>query len=162
MKRLAWATDIHLNFLGADAVERFCDTIVAAAPDALLVGGDVGEAESVERFLCRLEERLSRPVYFVLGNHDFYGGSISEGRARAAWLSERSRHLRWLPVAGVVRLGAATALLGHDGWADGRAGDYPRSRVMLNDYVHIRELVTPDRWVRAIASAVSQDWPGSS
>lgn len=35
MKRLAWLTDIHLNFLGEEAVEAF------------LLGGDIGEAHDL-------------------------------------------------------------------------------------------------------------------
>ena len=30
-------------------------------------------------------------------------------------------------------------MVGHDGWADGRYGDYDRSDVILNDYLKIRE-----------------------
>jgi hypothetical protein len=37
------------------------------------------------------------------------------------------------------------ALVGHDTWADGRAGDYDRSTVMLNDALFIEDLVQPDR-----------------
>ena len=33
--------------------------------------------------------------------------------------------------------------MGHDGWADGRLGDYPNSDVVLNDYYLIEEL----RWL---------------
>src|SRR5262249_51209401 len=42
--------------------------------------------------------------------------------------------------SGVVPLGREAALVGVDGWADGRLGDYVRSPVMLNDYVLIAEL----------------------
>ena len=41
--------------------------------------------------------------------------------------------LQWLSATGPVALGDDTVLLGQDGWADGRYGDYANSRVMLND-----------------------------
>ena len=51
-----------------------------------------------------------------------------------------SEHLVWMSEVGVVPVGAETALIGHDGWADGRCGDYAASRALLNDYRLIREL----------------------
>lgn len=41
---------------------------------------------------------------------------------------------------GVVALTEKTALIGHDGWADGRLGAGAVSPVMLNDYLQIAEL----------------------
>ena len=39
-----------------------------------------------------------------------------------------------------MSLSEHTALIGHDGWADGRFGDFSSSNVMLSDYRLIREL----------------------
>jgi 3',5'-cyclic AMP phosphodiesterase CpdA len=47
-----------------------------ARPDAVLVGGDIGEADSFAGFLGRLAELLDVPLFFVLGNHDYYRGSM--------------------------------------------------------------------------------------
>jgi predicted phosphodiesterase len=138
--RLAWVTDIHLNFVSAAGRTEFYGRIAAEQPDALLVGGDTGEAPSVIEYLEEMESRLAPPVYFVLGNHDFYRGSIAEVRERALRIPAAPRRLRWLPAAGVVPLTPQTALIGHDSWADGRLGDFFRSEVLLNDYVLIREL----------------------
>jgi hypothetical protein len=76
----------------------------------------------------------------VLGNHDFYRGSIAEVRALAGRLTQETQHLRWLPVCGVLPLTQHVGLVGHDGWADGRAADFLASGIRLNDYVLIREL----------------------
>ena len=57
-----------------------------------------------------------------------------------AELCARSPRLHWLNGTGVVGLTAETGLIGHDGWADGRFGDYAGSDVLLNDYVLIEEL----------------------
>src|SRR6185369_998141 len=140
VSRLAWATDVHLNFLGAAAIDAFCETILAGRPDALLLTGDIAEAPSLERLLLRVADNVRIPVYFVLGNHDFYRGSIAAVRRSMQGLSTRSPYLRWLPAAGVVELSPGVALVGHDGWSDGRFGDWDRSPVMLNDYLLIDEL----------------------
>jgi len=140
MGRLAWATDIHFEFASVDEIVVFCQGVVEAAPDGLVITGDIGQAPSVERYLRTLDKALSMPVYFVLGNHDFYHGSIAAVRAAITTLVSGSEHLVWMSEVGVVPVGAETALIGHDGWADGRCGDYAASRALLNDYRLIREL----------------------
>ncbi len=145
MKRIAWVTDIHLNFLSQERVGSFIHGIARSHPDALLVGGDIGEAPNVGAYLSLLERLLPCPIYFVLGNHDFYQGSIGKVRAEIADLAGRSSRLTWLPAAGVLELTAHTGLIGHDGWGDGRLGDYAHTEVMLNDFLMIEELTLLDR-----------------
>jgi predicted phosphohydrolase len=140
MMRLAWCTDIHLNFLEDEGVGRFCETILAHEPDAVVITGDISEAPALEGHLLALADALKLPIYFVLGNHDFYRGSIKSVRAAMRSLVAKRPELSWMPAAGVVPLGKDAALVGHDGWYDGRFGDFARSRVMLNDYLHIDEL----------------------
>jgi len=138
--RLVWATDVHLNFIDEAELARFCASLAEPGPAAVVLTGDIAEAPSLRRLLDRVAEALERPIYFVLGNHDFYHGSIAEVRALAADLTAQSRWLRWLPAAGVVSLAPDLALVGHDGWADGRLGNYARSPVLLNDFRLIEEL----------------------
>jgi hypothetical protein len=99
-----------------------------------------------------IEQRLRRPIYFVLGNHDFYGGSISGVRQNVADLCRRSEWLHWLPDAGVVELDDDTCLVGHDSWADGRLGHGSRSGFILNDYYCIQDFqdVTHQEWFARI------------
>jgi Icc-related predicted phosphoesterase len=138
--KIAWITDIHLNFVDEDRIETFCQTILSTDPAALLVGGDIGEAPTVQMYLKLLEDRLQRPIYFVFGNHDFYQSTIAEARNQALALTRSSQWLRWLPAVDVVALSSRTALVGHDGWSDGRLGDFFGSPVRLNDYKFIDEL----------------------
>jgi Icc protein len=140
MKRIAWATDLHLNFVKEKGILAFYETLAAADVDAVLIAGDIAEAHSFARHLQDMQTVVSRPIYFVLGNHDYYRGSIKEVRAQTRKLCEQNPNLIWLNDAGVVELGPDTALIGHDGWADGRAGDYQKSKILLNDYVLIEEL----------------------
>jgi predicted MPP superfamily phosphohydrolase len=144
MKRLAWLTDLHLNFATSGHIDRLCGAVRESGVDAVLLGGDLAEAPDVADVLEGLDARLGLPSYFVLGNHDFYRGSIAHVRAAVRALCARSPRLRWLPASGVVGLTQETALVGHDGWADGRYGDYERSEVLLNDYLLIEELAGLD------------------
>lgn len=138
--RIAWMSDIHLNFLDPEARFAFYERVRDVEADAVVIAGDIAEATSVERRLVELAHHAERPIWFVLGNHDYYRGSITEVRGAMTLLTEDSRWLRWLPRAGVVSLTSQTALLGHDGWSDGRYGDYAGSSVMINDYLLIDEL----------------------
>lgn len=129
--RVTWLTDLHLSFLDDQRLAGFLETVTREQTDLLLVGGDTAESASLLGFIGAL--RRIAPVYFVLGNHDFYGASIAEVR-------EQSRVTqRWLPSAGPIRLTSATTLVGIDGWGDARCGDL-RSRIELSDWRWIRDL----------------------
>ena len=143
--KLAWATDIHLDIADDDGVEEFTLQLERSGADAFLISGDIAKAGSVERHLRSLEARLMRPLYFVLGNHDYYVGSISRVRAAMVELSRRSPLLKWLPASGVVKLTRDTALVGHDGWGDARVGNVDTTPVRLNDFVMIEELSSISR-----------------
>jgi 3',5'-cyclic AMP phosphodiesterase CpdA len=68
----AWLTDIHLDFLDTADLLRFARKVRATAPDAVLISGDIAQAPSVARHLRNLAREIARPIYFVLGNHDYY------------------------------------------------------------------------------------------
>jgi 3',5'-cyclic AMP phosphodiesterase CpdA len=140
MDRVAWLTDIHLNFLWEAELNAFCDLVRGSNADALLFGGDIAEAVDIERLMARVADAVGIPIYFVLGNHDYYKGSIEEVREQMRTITHRHPLLRWLPAHGIVELSPTTVLLGHGGWGDGRCGDYANSTVMLNDYRLIKEL----------------------
>jgi predicted MPP superfamily phosphohydrolase len=133
---LAWLTDIHLNFLRPEQLAAFVLLIERAKPDALLITGDIAEADTAAHYIAMLRDLLEVPLWFVLGNHDYYGSSIWRVRERMC----DDLGDAYLPQCGVVKLSSSTVLIGVDGWADGRAGDFAGSSVVLNDYYHIEEL----------------------
>jgi 3',5'-cyclic-AMP phosphodiesterase len=151
MPRVAWASDIHLNFVGQDQADAFIAMLRAASADAYLLGGDIAEAPSVEGWLRRLDDELRAPICFVLGNHDYYMGSIADVRSRMAVFPRFSKQLHWLSAGGILPLSASTCVIGHDGWGDARAGSPGTTRVHLNDFVHIAELADLPPHVRRIA-----------
>jgi 3',5'-cyclic AMP phosphodiesterase CpdA len=139
--RLAWLTDLHFDFTSLPQRQELYARVDREGARAALITGDIGTADTLPRFLKELDGALQRPVYFVLGNHDFYGGSMAQVRDRTAAAVAASRWLRWLTMEREpIPLSAETALVGHDGWADGRFGDFFESRVVLNDYLLIRDL----------------------
>lgn len=135
--RVAWLTDIHFEYLNKEQIDHFLESITA---DVLLITGDISNAKTVASTVQYIALKLVKPVYFVLGNHDFYGGDIEPVREQMAALTRQKRGVAWMPAAGVVELSPTIGLVGHDGWSDGRYGDFMASTIMLNDYVHIESL----------------------
>lgn len=145
MKRLAWLTDIHLNWLTVDQTERFMADIAAVKAEAILLSGDISEGSELVRHLQLLAECTTRPIYFVLGNHDFYHSSIREVRTLTRRLCREVDSLHWMTELSVEELSENTGIIGHDGWADARLGDYLRSYVSMNDSRLIDEFVGLDK-----------------
>ena len=99
--RCAWATDIHLNFVEDRHRFVFAESVLTHDQDIVLLGGDLAEADTVVPYLRELEAWINKPIYFVLGNHDFYRGSIRSVRESISELAEKSEHLVWLDLSSV-------------------------------------------------------------
>lgn len=138
--KLVWLTDIHLDLLEQEERLYFYKQIADVSGDIILITGDIAEAYSVSLALKEMAAVINKPLYFVLGNHDYYRGSVDLVRKEMRALTQQEPLLHWLPAAGVQLLGNDTVLLGQDGWADGRCGDYANSPVRLNDCRLILEL----------------------
>jgi len=147
-KKLLWTSDIHLSFHQKQEIDRFLQGVKANTPDYVVISGDIGEATSVLEYLNYIAGALPCPIYFVLGNHDYYGGSIEDVRFMMALISSINPKLHWLPNHGVIELTPKTAILGHGAYQDARFGDYTNSTLMLNDYVHIAEFKNLDHKTR--------------
>ena len=141
--RLSWATDIHLDHCDDSAFERFIDSLKAESPDALCLTGDLSEAPRLAHDLTRVADALGVPVYFVLGNHDYYHGSIAEIRQAMTQLTQNHPLLFWLPAtpeAGIA-LTPKVRLIGHGAWGDGGNGNLDESWIRLQDFRKIKELI---------------------
>lgn len=121
--RLAWATDLHLDFKpsgGEEGARRLCAD--ARGHDGLLLTGGIANAAELGRWLRFLHAELDAPIWFVLGEHDHQGSSITAVREGVRALCREVDGLVRVPDVGVLPLTSKTALLGVDGWADARLG----------------------------------------
>ena len=135
-----WATDLHLDHAGTPARDALLEALHRSRAQAVIVTGDISLAGRFAADLIDIADAAGCPVWYVLGNHDHYGGSVGTVRDRATVLAEGRPDIRWLPPAGVVTLGDGTLLVGVDGWADGRVGDALTTPLVLNDDRRIAEL----------------------
>ena len=131
--KLIWVSDIHLNFLNAELRNDFYLRLKESEGDAILITGDIAESHNVKPFLCGMEAAVGKPVYFVLGNHDFYGSNVADVKRLVASLG-------YLPNKQIVALSEDTALVGVDGWGDTRNGDYENSHLTMSDWLYIDDL----------------------
>lgn len=138
---IAWCTDIHLNFLSLRQRNEFYQQLLEDDFQILLIGGDIGEAPDFIQYLKELSQALDRTIYFVLGNHDYYRSSIAKVEDAASELHRNHSNIHWLAETEIVPLTSDIALVGHGGWGDGRYGDFRSSKVELNDFLLIQELV---------------------
>lgn len=133
MPAILWASDLHLDHLSAAGRDDLRAQLVGAAAGVCVVTGDISVAPRLTDDLEFLADAAARQLYFVLGNHDHYGGRVATVRDAVLALAGRRPAIQWLPPAGVVELDAETALIGVDGWADGREGDPFATQFVLND-----------------------------
>ncbi len=137
---IAWSTDPHLDFLGEKGIVAFAESIAEMNPAGLIITGDIANAPTLEKSLLLLANVFARPIYLVLGNHDFYFGSFDEVNAAVAEICSRLPACHRLGTGEAFPLSARTGLVGCDGWGDGRAGLGMRSEVLLNDFLLIKDL----------------------
>jgi len=138
--RLGWITDPHLDHLRVfGAAGAFGEAIRSEFEfDALVVTGDIATAPTLKNLLYEFAQAVGGPVYFVLGNHDFYDGSIRQVRRMAPSLSKLAG-LSWLDRAGPVVLDDQTVLVGLGGWADASCGTPHEARFTMTDWRVIKE-----------------------
>lgn len=135
---IGWITDPHLSFipdqkaLGSSLREDFPNVT------EWLITGDIGESYSVIACLSKLQQGLERPVYFVVGNHDYYNSSFDDVDEE---LSAPRAGLYWIRKAGPIDFGNC-CLVGNSGWYDAKYGN-SRSRIVLNDFLLINDLSLP-------------------
>ncbi len=137
--QIVWATDVHLNFLRPHKRAEFYSSFQNCQADAVFLSGDIAEAPCLCELLKEMQQAINLPLYFVLGNHDFYHGSIESVRRNIQDWCLRQSELTYLSASGVIELTSRTALVGHDGWGDGRLGNYEQSPVRLSDQALIRD-----------------------
>lgn len=143
-KHLVWITDPHLDFLSEAGngviLHHLLTKAQSNAGSSIVITGDIAEAPEVHKFMeiwKQFFESQGVNLYFVLGNHDYYRGRISEVREK---FKNGPLASNWLPSAGIISLTPTTALIGHDGWYDGLYADYFLSKLNMADYMVIWEL----------------------
>lgn len=131
--KLIWLSDIHLNFLNERLRKEFYDTLVSADGDLVVISGDIGESQNFVSYIKEMGEHTKLPIFFVMGNHDYYGSSVKNVRKKV-------KKFCWLGNDEGQALSETTFLTGVDGWGDCRLGDFEGSKLVMSDWIYISDL----------------------
>ena len=137
-----WLTDLHLNKVTPLQVDELLEEMAVHPCESIGITGDISDGYRFVNFLKRTYETLfHKPIYFVLGNHDYYHSSIKDTRFLASKLSKEIPGIHYLTDSPVLELTPQTAIIGHDSWSDGRYGDFFASPVKLRDSFAIEDFI---------------------
>lgn len=137
-----WITDPHIDHLESDGFATLINMIKADRSNGVILTGDISCAATCILLLKDLHRKIKIPIYFVLGNHDFYGSWIQSVRSTASMLEEQNSDLRYLTtLTSPIELAPGVGLIGHDGWYDAGYGDFENSPVQMDDLTQIKDFV---------------------
>ena len=123
LARIAWLSDLHLDLASQASELRFYKKLAGEGFDAAVITGDISNGRDIAGHLAKLAASCgSRPVYFCCGNHDFHGSDFESVHAKIREVCTLHENLYFLGHGEIIPLTGDTALVGHGGWADGRAG----------------------------------------
>lgn len=136
---LYWITDTHFNFLPDTYISSFAKMLLHDKPDisGLVITGDISDGKKLDIHLPQLAETLRFPIYFTLGNHDYYSSSFDYIDKLTENITNRYDNLHWLNKGNCYR--DNISIVGVTGWYDSRIGNI-HTRIMLNDFGEIEDL----------------------
>lgn len=151
LKSLLWISDPHLNFLRYRQTGHDNDTLLKKVLTPLVSGpkgvgvlltGDISESNHLVHDLLRVVKHVTPevPIFYILGNHDFYRGSLEGTRKMLVENLGLVQNLHYLTVKDPLDLGNGVVLTGHDGLYDCRAGFAEESNLLMSDFQLIGEL----------------------
>ena len=65
-------TDTHFNLLASEEFIAFVQKLAEIPSDGLFISGDISSGLSLQSNLEYLATQYSKPIYFIIGNHDCY------------------------------------------------------------------------------------------
>lgn len=137
--RFVWLSDLHLDFVNDDKIVQLSKEIVSKGADGILISGDISNSYSIKKHIKQLYNIIKKPIYFVTGNHDYYGSNINYIDNELIQLSDSNADLIFLNYCSDAIYFEDFAVIGHSSWYDGKYGNYMGSNVVLNDCVYIED-----------------------
>ncbi len=132
-----WLTDPHFDKLKT-SLYSWCADVRLDYPKSkgMILTGDISVSSSLENHLKDLAQHLSQPIYFVLGNHDYWGSSFQQVDNLIKALDGNNGLISLENK--FIKLTEDIALTGTSGWYDGFFGDMT-TNVQMNDWKKIKE-----------------------
>ena len=145
-----WLSDPHFDKSSANQQRSLVECVADSQSDCIVISGDISSSNQLTEHLALIASvSAPRPVYFVTGNHDYYGSSLAKVDAAIADLCAKVGNLHYLNGRQIIPLDRDTCLIGHRGWADARAGYGVRSWLRNPDHraIHDFRELTRERFM---------------
>ncbi len=110
--KIAFCSDIHLNFLSSSVCVAFAMKLNESDADAIIITGDIAEAPSLPIVMEELQKNINKPIYYIHGNHDFYRGSFDSTYNASRMLTQKFDNLFGCKRLVLLNLHLAPVLLG--------------------------------------------------
>jgi predicted phosphohydrolase len=152
-------TDIHLDHLGdhygltdsqwaiqnMDIAAQFARDICEEHEDVpyVCLTGDISSGQLLPYHidvLGTIFQHYGKKLFFVCGNHDFYGASFKENRSVVKQVMESYPDTLYYLTDGKSFYNDGTLVVGHDGWYDGMYAPFTTGTVEMNDFHIIEDL----------------------
>lgn len=134
--KLGIISDIHLD-INKDypVLDVMCDTVQKKGCEGLILAGDISDgAETSLKWLEKIKNSLSVPLWFVPGNHDMWDAGR---KFRDTWhILEEYKKLEGCLDAGAVPVSGNGLLVGNIGWYDYSLGDSAYTSEQFNQKTH--------------------------
>ena len=145
MKKVFWATDLHLDFALEKQRKDFWESLKDI--DELIISGDIADGPKLKHFLKEIDKNISGNYYFTLGNHDHYGFFIHETHDVVRRFCKKHPRAKWLKISdkGFEKLFDDVAIVGNSSWYDCKWGRADGS-VVLRDFGEIKDFKTLPRF----------------
>lgn len=130
-----WFTDLHLNRVSPIKKILFINHIIKENPKAIFLTGDISNGMILYYDLYLLARFIKCPIYFILGNHDYWNSSIEKTHNKVKSLCDKFPHLIWMSQTDFIELNDDVAIIGDEGWFDGRNGNTDYLKFTIDQYL---------------------------
>lgn len=137
--KFAWITDPHFDCVPDHVIGGFGRYINKLDVSFVVITGDIGDTREKLRNLILLGSWCTSPIFFTLGNHDLYDGSVEDAKNEARALCKEFPNLVFLDDEPPYRINKDVALVGNSGIYDCRAGNSDSKFGLHGDWTRISE-----------------------
>lgn len=151
--KFTWLTDIHLDHLEKEQRKEFYESVQQHVGEFVLITGDIGNSIKTPEYIVEMVASILKPIYFVLGNHDFYGFDfhsfkfVEDIRKEYGGFPielhetrDKGANANYLHGQSIIK--GDVLIVGMDGWADCGYGSMEGYMyASINDHSHIRDFM---------------------
>jgi predicted phosphohydrolase len=136
-----WCSDIHCDVVDDDRLSAFLSKTNqdTNSDDLLLITGDISNALELWKHIQNISQASNARLLYVVGNHDYWGGSFSEIDTLLRSHSSKEGHAIFMDLIDRHQIDEITCVVGESGWYDGRNGEQGRPRFIMNDWFEIKD-----------------------